>query len=132
VKDGIRLLLNRQLSLGGWNYGNTTVFDQELRPFPESTGLALNALAGRVPRYAVQKSLAYLNSEVSRLRTPLSLGWAIHGLKAWHIPVPFAQEWGQECLSRESRYGGYDTGSLSVLLSALLAPAGLGSLWEMT
>ena len=32
-----RLLLDRQIPGGGWNYGNTTVFGQVLNPMPEST-----------------------------------------------------------------------------------------------
>jgi len=41
VKEATRLLLDRQLPHGGWNYGNTFVFAQELRPMPLSTGIVL-------------------------------------------------------------------------------------------
>ena len=44
VKEATHLLLDRQLPQGGWNYGNTLIFDQELRPMPLSTGMVLNAL----------------------------------------------------------------------------------------
>jgi hypothetical protein len=50
AREARLMLLDRQLELGGWNYGNTSVFGQRLRPMAESTGLALNALARRVPR----------------------------------------------------------------------------------
>ncbi len=46
VLDGVRLLRDRQLATGGWNYGNTTVFGQALRPHPVPTGLSVLALCG--------------------------------------------------------------------------------------
>ena len=48
VKEAVRMILNRQLPSGGWNYGNTTVFKRELLPMPEHTGQALCALSGFV------------------------------------------------------------------------------------
>jgi hypothetical protein len=42
-EEGIRMIMDRQLRQGGWNYGNTMVYGQELRPFPDTTGLALTA-----------------------------------------------------------------------------------------
>lgn len=51
-----RMLIDRQLESGGWNYGNTKAYCVELRPSMESTGLALHALAGHVPAEAVQNS----------------------------------------------------------------------------
>ena len=49
VEEATRLLLDRQLRSGGWNYGNTTAFGQELRPAIDSTGVALCALTGLGP-----------------------------------------------------------------------------------
>ena len=128
VMEGKRLLVDRQLPRGGWNYGNTSVLGQELRPFPETTGVALNALAGRVSREDIQPSLDYILEEVPRLRTPLSLAWAILGLKAWDLGPERALEWIVETLERGSRYGGYDTSALCVLLAAAVSPRGLESL----
>ena len=34
VAEGIRVVLNRALAHGGWNYGNTSVFGRQLRPQP--------------------------------------------------------------------------------------------------
>ena len=67
------MLMSRQLPHGGWNYGSTVVFGQELRPFPETTGAALNALRGQVPHRMINISLNYLASEISQLRTQHSL-----------------------------------------------------------
>ena len=60
VREAIRLLLDRQLSLGGWNYGNTKVFGQELQPMVDNTGVALSALANSIPRPEIEPSLQYL------------------------------------------------------------------------
>lgn len=131
VTAGERLLLDRQLPGGGWNYGNVSVFGQVLRPFPETTGMALNALSGRVSPEMVGLSLEYLEAEISRLRTPRSLGWALLGLKAWdRTPLDY-HEWIWETLDRESSYGSYDTVSLCLLLAAFIAPGGLVSLLSM-
>jgi hypothetical protein len=48
VLEAIRMILDRQLPHGGWNYGSTYVFGKEHLPMPESTGAALTGLAGMV------------------------------------------------------------------------------------
>ena len=83
AQQATRMLLNRQMNQGGWNYGNTIVFEKELRPFPKDTGMALNALEDQVAKERVKQSLAYLKSQVTSLFTPLSLGWGLMGLGAW-------------------------------------------------
>ncbi len=128
AREARRMLLDRQLERGGWNYGNTSIFGQQLRPMPMSTGLALNALAARVPREAVKKSLLYLKDQVGRLRTPLSLGWSFLGLGAWRERPADAESSIFQCLDRQETYGPYDTLQLSLLLASLLGKWGLLSL----
>jgi hypothetical protein len=130
VKEAVRLLLNRQLPKGGWNYGNTKVFGQELFAFPESTGLVLNALRGMTPQPRVRKSLDYLQSRVQEVRTPLALGWGLMGLASWGEEPAGAQAWISECLEKQKRYGPYDTASLSLLLLASRASQGLESVFN--
>lgn len=122
------MLLNRQLPHGGWNYGSTLVFGQELRPFPETTGAALNALRGQVPRRKVKASLDYLAKEIFKLRTPIALGWGLLGLSAWGMRPPSWTDLVTSCLELENRYGEYDTASLCLLLSTYFAANGLDSL----
>jgi hypothetical protein len=84
ARDGRRLILDRALPAGGWNYGNTTVFGTELRPQPGPTGLALLALAGPGDRPpAVARALRYLADELPTTRSALALGWGLMGLRAW-------------------------------------------------
>jgi len=47
LDEGARMILDRACVAGGWNYGNTRVFGDDLWPYPDTTALALLALAGR-------------------------------------------------------------------------------------
>lgn len=120
TREAIRMLMNRQLPNGGWNYGNTMVYGRELYPQPETTGLALAALAGEVPNRDLERSIAYLESRVSRLRTPLSLGWSLIGLHAWGIRPGKTKPWVLECLGRQAGSGAFHTADLSLILLAHL------------
>jgi len=127
VREAVQLVMDRQLPHGGWNYGNTTVFGQELHPAPESTGAALHALASRVPREQVQRSLDYLSSQIGQLHTPIALGWSLLGLASWELLPDNAQTLIIQSLDRQKRFGTYDTSSLCMLLLPLLVPGGLAS-----
>ncbi len=125
VREGARLLLDRQLPGGGWNYGNTLVYGTGLFPQPDCTGLALSALADYVPRREVEKSIRYLLSRMRQTMTPLSLGWGILGLGAWrHRPKDASGRLGQ-CIRRQKKYGVYDTTLVSLILLALAKKEGL-------
>jgi hypothetical protein len=121
------VLLDRQIANGGWNYGNSRVFDADLLHAPESTGLVLAALAGAVPQGEVTLSLERLAVDLPRLRTPLALGWCLLAAAAWKSGVSadtrrtaIAETW-----ARAARYGGFETADLALLLIADRAPAGL-------
>ncbi len=118
LSEGVRMIMDRQLPGGGWNYGNTIVYGQELYPQPESSGLALAALAGAVEEKNVRKSLDYLKSAAKQCRTPLSLAWAVLGLSAWEERPGTARQWIGESLRRQQRYGTYGTTLLSLLVLA--------------
>ena len=125
VKEAARMLMDRQLPSGGWNYGNTKVFGAELRPMPDTTGMALQALAGQIDAESVQHSIDYLQKEISVLKTPISLGWALLGLAAWGKRPDDADESIGDCLQLQSRYGPYETSLLSLLIIAQAAQKGL-------
>jgi hypothetical protein len=125
TQDALRLLIDRQLSAGGWNYGNTTVFGRQLRPMPETTGMALQAICGLVPSRQVEKSISYLHARLPSLCTPLALAWAILGLNAWDEKIQGLSEHVTRVLQRQHEYGPYDTVSLSALLFARHAENGL-------
>jgi len=123
VREAVAMLLDRQLPKGGWNCGNTIVFGRELHPYLHSSGMALTALAGLASLSEVGKTLTYLKAALPEVRTPLSLGWGVLGLTAWGERPPDSLAWIQESLSRQKRYGPYNTCWLSLLLVAA-APLG--------
>jgi hypothetical protein len=125
TQEAVIMLMDRQLSRGGWNYGNTTVFGKELNPMPETTGMALSALAGLVPESQVERSLNYLNNYIDHAKTPMSLGWGFLGLGSYGRRSGAAENKLPECLNRQGKYGLYDTAALSLVILALCADKGL-------
>ena len=89
LAEATRLLLDRQLPDGGWNYGNTRVFRNTLLPVPESTGA-----------------------------TPLAAAWRAFGLGAWGLAGQDEEALCRTALERQSRYGPYDTPQLAQCLAA--------------
>jgi hypothetical protein len=120
VSQAVRMILDRQLPSGGWNYGNTFVFGKELPPIAECTGHALCALAGFAEVNDVRLSIDYLSREAARIRTPLTLCWSLFGLAAWSKGPLQARDWILESLALQSKYGAYDTTLLSQLIVAYL------------
>jgi len=82
TREGVELLVDRQLPSGGCNYGNTTVMGQTLIPHVQPTGLAMCALMNEPADPRIEKSLSYLANQIA-LDTPLtSLCFALLGLTA--------------------------------------------------
>ncbi|MEN8122766.1 MAG: prenyltransferase/squalene oxidase repeat-containing protein [Bacteroidota bacterium] len=125
VEEAKKMLLDRQLNFGGWNYGNTTVFGRQLRPMPESTGIALCALYNKVEKKTIDKSLEYLQNKIQELKTPFSLGWGLLGLGAWGIVPDDKPGLIDRCLKQQEIFGTYNTLQMSLLLIALKADNGL-------
>ncbi len=130
LAEARRLIRDRECLQGGWNYGNSEVYGKELRPMPEDTGLALNALKDATAKSSLERSLGYLQAAVEKLRTPFALAWSLLGLGAWNERPAAASAWLSECLGRQERYGVYDTTSLALLVVAALAPGGLESVFS--
>ena len=103
VREGLQLLLDRAIPGGGWNYGNTRVFTNTLRPFPSPTGIALTALGGEPPDSRIDSGIAYLISVLQRVRAPLSLSWGLMGLSAWGKRPDESPQWLEECARRVLR-----------------------------
>ncbi|WP_051360860.1 prenyltransferase/squalene oxidase repeat-containing protein [Desulfuromonas sp. TF] len=118
IAEAVEMLMDRQLHDGGWNYGNTEVYGQQLSPMPDSTGLALCALSGLITEKEVIGSIAYLNETVPEIRTPFSLSWGLLGLNAWNRPHETAGEFIDRCMNRRFLYGGFSTTHLCLLLLA--------------
>ncbi|MCE9525479.1 MAG: terpene cyclase/mutase family protein [Planctomycetales bacterium] len=94
TREGVTLLLDRQLPSGGCNYGNTSVLGQMLRPHVQPTGIALLALAGEQDQgNRIAKSVAWLKKAMSKETTPASLAWGLLGLTAHGVKLPDASKW---------------------------------------
>jgi hypothetical protein len=117
-REAVKLLLDRQLPGGGWNYGNTVVFGHALRPHVQATGLVLAALAAeKAIRPKVQASLGFLSHALSERTTAASLGFALMGLAAYDLWPKQADQW----LSAASRRILADNGSPYHLALLVLA-----------
>ena len=90
--EGRKLLLDRQIPAGGWNYGNREVRGRELLPFGDTTALALIALHGHVPEEAVSASLEFLKRTAEIVESPYDLVWAIIGVEIYGIDVSRAKD----------------------------------------
>lgn len=90
--EGRRLLLDRSIAQGGWNYGNREAFDQDLVPFWDTTALALLALSrsGQDPR--VSRGLDLLERSLEVIAAPYSLALVLMALEAGARPVRAAKE----------------------------------------
>lgn len=100
AREGVNLIRDRAIRSGGWNYGNTVVLGNTLRPFPETTGVALTALAGEPREDRIDRAIEFLLTELPRIRSPLSLGWGLIGLTAWRRRPEAASEWLREAYER--------------------------------
>jgi hypothetical protein len=105
VLEGVRLIIDRALPHGGWNYGNKSVFGTELRPQPGPTGLALLALAtrgdGTRPR-CVDPAIGYLERTLPEVDSPSSLGWGVLGMRAWDAAPAGSGDWLRRSWERHS------------------------------
>lgn len=74
IEEADRLLVDRVCVGGGWNYGNTRVLGEVLRPYPDTTAVALLALADRPELPEVSESLVALGRMLEENDSVLSLG----------------------------------------------------------
>ncbi len=90
ICQGERLLYDRMCADGGWNYGNTQVFDEPLPPYPETTALSLMALQEYQDAEPNQRSLQALRHMLGHVGSGLGLSLATlcfplygHDVSAW-------------------------------------------------
>jgi hypothetical protein len=56
IEDGFAILADRECRGGGWNYGNSIVYDVALPPFAQTTAIALVGIQGAMPEAAARGS----------------------------------------------------------------------------
>ncbi len=74
IDEAERMLLDRQCDDGGWNYGNSRVFGDVLTSYPDTTSLALLALADRRGEPAVTAALEALPGLAADNDSTLAMG----------------------------------------------------------
>ena len=130
VRQGVKLLLDRQLPHGGWNFGNTLVYGTELLPSEEYIGVALTGLAGHCEEAQVAQSIAFIegpsrqDSHTSRARLghprPRRVGPSPGLCRSGHFRMP---------RSAGTQLGPFDTSHLALLLLASHCSGGLITLF---
>ena len=94
TREGVKLLVDRLLDLGGCNYGNTVVLGQRLRPHIEPTGITLVALAGEsIDDPRIDRSCKYLENALTNETPPISLSYGLLGLSAFGRTPTAAGRW---------------------------------------
>jgi hypothetical protein len=87
IELGRRLLLSRICEDGGWNHGSTRALGFQAVSYPETTGIALLALAG-ADRARLAKSIARAEEHLRTCRSLEGLSWLRMGLLAQGLPAP--------------------------------------------
>jgi hypothetical protein len=57
IDDGLAVLADRECRGGGWNYGNSVVYDVSLPPFAQTTAIALVGIQGALPERSARGSV---------------------------------------------------------------------------
>ena len=87
IRSGIEMLQDRICPGGGWNAGNSVVYESSLAPHPDATAVALLALAGEPSSACVTASLDWLERRGESLSTPWSMAWTILALRKFNRPI---------------------------------------------
>jgi hypothetical protein len=124
-RDAVRLLRDRAVRTGGWNYGNPEIFGTSQSPHVQPTGLALAALAGEdSAAREIDSAVAYLRRTLSPDVATASLCYALIGLAAHGHEVREAPAW-LECAARRTLRQGaapYPSALLALAASARDCP----------
>jgi hypothetical protein len=86
VAAGVRLLIDREVPSGGWNFGNPFSKSHELAATLLATSIALTALASvgyPEDRPAVGSGLRLLDRSLAGEASTVSLSWALIALRSW-------------------------------------------------
>jgi hypothetical protein len=78
-----RLLADRACVQGGWNYGNSNMLGQDLRPYVPTTAVALLALQDKRTDSVVTRSVDYLQGAASSEHSSIALSLAILALRTF-------------------------------------------------
>jgi hypothetical protein len=87
IRLGVEMLLDRVCVGGGWNSGNSVVYEAPLLPHVEATAIALLALQAEKRTPAIRASVAWLKQRSNAMKTVESLAWSVLSLFVCQEPV---------------------------------------------
>jgi hypothetical protein len=130
IKDGIRLLQDRQCQDGGWNYGNPSALSQNLSSTPLATGWAVLALV------AAQQQDPTIQGMLKQAEPALSKALSMPGLPSLALtclaarvlekdPTPYLALLAQKLQPDGSAGGRCDWTALTLLSETQVLPFGL-------
>jgi hypothetical protein len=85
IEQGERMIYDRMCAGGGWNYGNSKTLGEALQPFPDTTALALLALADHRDRPANQQGLEALQRTTRDISSGLALALGVLCLDVYGV-----------------------------------------------
>jgi hypothetical protein len=87
IRIGEQMLLDRACKTGGWNYGGSNVYGQELWAYVPTTALGLLAMQDRRDDPIVKTSLAFLQKDAGTERSAPALALALVCLRVFGVDV---------------------------------------------
>jgi hypothetical protein len=86
IAEAERLILDRVCSAGGWNYGNSQVYSQDLRPYVPTTALALLAMQDKRDHPTIRTSVDWLAAHATSETSAMALSLAAICLHVFDRP----------------------------------------------
>jgi hypothetical protein len=114
IRDGERLLVDRCMRTGGWNYGNSNVLGQELKAFVPTTAIALLAMQDRRDLPEVARSVDFLEEHATDERAGVSLALAMMALSAFDRPSAHVADALVEQISTTRDFGNQMAAALTI------------------
>jgi hypothetical protein len=105
VREAEAVIVDRVCQGGGWNYGNSQVLAQDLRPYVPTTALALLAMQDRREHPAVRQSLDWLSRHATAERSSMALALTAVCLHAFERPTETVLEMLDEQVRRTGAMG---------------------------
>lgn len=87
IRVGEQVLFDRVCAQGGWNYGSSNVYGQELYPFVPTSALGLLALQDHRDHPAAVRTLAFLRTQATSEPSAMALSMAAIGLRTFGAPA---------------------------------------------